>query len=181
MVTVRPLFDSSGRDCASGSEMSPPPCIIGAVIMKMIIGNIITSIRLTTLISALRASLPRPRPRRAISSFLVEFDNALGRASDHSLSHHQRDQLGAYTFQLAFDPVESRSEDVVGKDGRNRDAQRRRSCDQRFCHAGSNCPDVTRTFGRDADECVYYPQHLAEEPDQWADRADRRQRWKPAG
>ena len=58
-------FDSSGRACARGSWMSTPPCIIGAVIMKITMSSIMTSMRLTTLMSALRGSRPA-RERRLI-------------------------------------------------------------------------------------------------------------------
>ena len=52
-VTVSPSFDSSGLASVAGSVMSTPPCIIGAVIMKITSRSSITSIRLTTLTSAL--------------------------------------------------------------------------------------------------------------------------------
>src|ERR1700737_4011856 len=106
-VTVSPLFDSSGRACALGSEMSTPPCIIGAVIMKMIMSSIMTSMRLTTLISALSTS--RSRPRRG--------------ATDYSLSGHECDQLRTEALELSFDLVETGREDVVRENGGNRDAE----------------------------------------------------------
>src|SRR6478736_2004529 len=107
MVTDKPLFDSSGRAWAFGSEMSTPPCIIGAVIMKMIINSIITSIRLTTLISALSTRRSRPRRRRDIRSCPLAqsapLDNR-GRSAplDHSLSDHERDQLRPDALELAL-------------------------------------------------------------------------------
>src|SRR5918999_228230 len=42
-VTTRPLFGSRGRASARGSWMSTPPCIIGAVIMKITSRRSITS------------------------------------------------------------------------------------------------------------------------------------------
>src|SRR5712671_5919838 len=142
-VTVSPLLDSSGRACAFGSEMSTPPCIIGAVIIKMIINSIITSIRLTTLISALSTRRSRPRRRRDISSF------PLGRSTplDHALSDHQRDELRSDTLELPFDLVETRSEDVVREHRWNRDAQRRRRRYQRLGDARSDSADVAGSFG----------------------------------
>src|SRR5437868_9155684 len=161
MVTVRPLFDSSGRDCAFGNEMSTPPCTVGAVIMKMIISSIITSIRLTTLISALSASRSRPRPRRAIRRFPVVQRLRTIESSDHSLSHHQCDQLRADAFQLTLDLVEAGSENVVREDSRNRHAERRRRRDQRLGDAGSHRANVARPLRRDTDERVYYTEHGA--------------------
>src|SRR5665647_3143932 len=52
IVTTSPFLASSGRACAWGSAMSTPPCIIGAVIMKITMSSIMTSMRLTTLMSA---------------------------------------------------------------------------------------------------------------------------------
>src|SRR5207237_598084 len=176
MVTVRPLFDSSGRDCAFGSEMSTPPCIIGAVIMKMIISSIITSMRLTTLISALRGSRSRPRPRRAISSLSRKYCR---RSSDHALSHHQRDKLRCNALQLAFDLVEPGREDVVREHCRNRYAQGRRGCNERLRNSRRYRADIPRALGCDTYERVYYPQHRAKEPDQRTHRANRRQRRNP--
>ena len=72
---------SSDSDCAFDSGIITPPCIIGAVIMKMIISSIITSIRLTTLISALSTSRSAAPPAPALSS-------------DSSLAYQHRDQLG---------------------------------------------------------------------------------------
>ena len=54
-----------GLASAFGSEMSTPPCIIGAVIMKMIMSSIMTSISDTTLISAF-SGVRSPRLRRRI-------------------------------------------------------------------------------------------------------------------
>jgi hypothetical protein len=65
IVTTSPLFASIGRTSARGSATSTPPCIMGAVIMKITISSSITSMRLTTLISAFSA-IRSPRVRRAI-------------------------------------------------------------------------------------------------------------------
>ena len=48
---------------AAHASVSTPPCIIGAVIMKITMSSIITSMRLTTLISAL-SGVRSPRRRR---------------------------------------------------------------------------------------------------------------------
>src|SRR6266550_1145289 len=180
MVTVRPLFDSSGRACAFGSEMSTPPCIIGAVIMKMIISSIITSIRLTTLISALSVSRSRPRPRLAIRLPPSGRSDLQVSPLDHSLPHHQGDQFRGDAFHLALDLVETRGKDVVGEHCRNRDAECGSGRDQRFGNAGRHRANVPRALRRDSDERIYYPQHGPKEPDQRTDGSDRGQRWNPA-
>src|SRR5215213_2800326 len=117
-VTIRPLFGSSGRACAFGSATSTPPCMIGAVIMKMTIMSIITSMRLTTLISAL-SGIFSPRRRdteRAPNPWTLRTGGEL-RASDPALAHHQRDQLRAEALELAVQAVETVREDVVPEDG----------------------------------------------------------------
>src|SRR5258706_2145880 len=168
-VTVSPLLDSSGRACAFGSEMSTPPCIIGAVIMKMIINSIITSIRLTTLISALSTRRSRPRRRRAISAC------PLGRSEplDHALSDHQRNELRSDTLELPFDLVETGSEDVVREHSRNCYAQRRRRRYQRLGNAWRNSTDVAGSLGRDPDESVDHTEHRSEKSDKRTDGSDR--------
>src|SRR5574341_901745 len=60
-VTTSPDFGSSGRALARGSRTSTPPCMIGAVIMKMMSNTKATSTRDVTLISAFRGSSPCPR------------------------------------------------------------------------------------------------------------------------
>src|SRR3954467_5532320 len=101
--------------------MSTPPCISGAVIMKITSRSSITSIRLTTLTSALRSYRCR-RARRAIS--------------DLSFAHEQRDQGGVEAFHPAVEPVQTAGEDVVAERRRNRHAERGRGGDQRFGDAG---------------------------------------------
>src|SRR5712675_1945566 len=174
-VTVSPLLDSSGRACAFGSEMSTPPCIIGAVIMKMIINSIITSIRLTTLISALSTSRSRPRRRRDISSC------PLGRceALDHALSDHQRDELRSDTLELSFDLVEARSEDVVREYRGNRDTQCRRCRYQRLGNAWSDSTDVAGSLGRNSDERIDHAEHGSEKSYKRTDGSDCCQRCHP--
>ena len=68
--TTIPSFGESGRASARGSSTSTPPCIIGAVIMKMISSTSITSTSEVTLTSAMSGRSPRwlpsPPPRPAI-------------------------------------------------------------------------------------------------------------------
>src|SRR5262245_56850157 len=105
MLIVRPSFDSSGFPSADGSVRSIPPCIIGAVIMKITSSSSITSIKLTTLISAFSSKRARRR-RRGIS--------------DEPFAHEQRDQRRAEAFHLSVEAVQTAREDVVSERRRNR-------------------------------------------------------------
>src|SRR3989442_1589884 len=60
-LTTRPDFGSSGRAAARGRRTSTPPCMIGAVIMKMMSSTNATSTSDVTLMSALSGSSPCPR------------------------------------------------------------------------------------------------------------------------
>src|SRR3954463_15552827 len=94
--TTSPLFGSRGFASAFGSATSTPPCIMGAVIMKITRSSSITSIRLTTLISALRG-IPSRRRRRA--------------TLDPPLAAEHRDQGSAEPFEQIVEPVEAIGED----------------------------------------------------------------------
>src|SRR5262245_26738627 len=94
-----------------------PPCIIGAVIMKITSNSNITSIKLTTLISAF--SSRRCRRRR----------NAI---SDHALAHEQRDERSAEALHLAVELIQPIGEDVVPERRRNSDGERGGRRDERF-------------------------------------------------
>src|SRR6185369_11203095 len=107
--TTSPLFGSSGFASAFGSATSTPPCIIGAVIMKITSSRSITSIRLTTLISAFNGS-SRRRPRAILEPPL---------AAEH------RDQRRPESLQQVVETVEAIGEDVVAERRRDGDAQRR--------------------------------------------------------
>src|SRR5438067_1088161 len=60
-VTTNPDLGSSGRAWARGRRTSTPPCMMGAVIMKMMSSTNATSTRDVTLISAFKGSSPCPR------------------------------------------------------------------------------------------------------------------------
>src|SRR2546429_136247 len=60
-VTTSPDFGSSGFASARGKRTSTPPCMIGAVIMKMISSTNATSTSDVTLMSAFKGSSPCPR------------------------------------------------------------------------------------------------------------------------
>src|SRR5436305_8550832 len=95
--TTSPLFASIGLASADGRVRSRPPVIIGAVSMKMTSSSIITSIRLTTLISALRCIRSRPRRRLMLDASLAD------QARDHGCAealHHQ------------IEPIQTVREDV---------------------------------------------------------------------
>src|SRR2546426_5458923 len=63
-VTTSPDFGSSGFASARGKRTSTPPCMIGAVIMKMIRSTNATSTSDVTLMSAFKGSSPCPRRDR---------------------------------------------------------------------------------------------------------------------
>src|SRR5256885_2044138 len=60
-VTTSPDFGSSGFASARGKRTSTPPCMIGAVIMKMIRSTNATSTSDVTLMSAFKGSSPSRR------------------------------------------------------------------------------------------------------------------------
>src|SRR5262245_30001313 len=157
---TRPLFDSSGFASALGRLMSTPPCIIGAVIMKITNSSSITSIRLTTLMSALRSK----RCRRRIPGI-----------SDSSLADEKRDHGHAEALERAIEAIETSREDVVPKCGRNGDGERGCRGDQGFGDARRNRGQIPRALRCDAEKCIDHAQHCSEEPDQRTRRADRRQ------
>src|SRR6185437_453439 len=103
MLKMRPPLASSGRASARGSAMSTPPVIMGAVIMKITMSSIMTSMRLTTLMSAFSAK-PRPR-RRAIL--------------DPPLAHHHGDDVRAEVLQIVFQSIDPVRKNVVPEDGGN--------------------------------------------------------------
>src|SRR3954468_16982033 len=125
-VTTIPPLGSSGFASAVGSFTSTPPCMIGAVIMKITMRSIITSMRLTTLISAF-SGVRSPRRRCMLL--------------DPPLANHQRDQLGAEAFELTVQPIHAVREDVVPEHRRNGHGQRGRGGDQRLSN--------TRRYRRD--------------------------------
>src|SRR5512146_203443 len=124
-----PSLDSSGLDSADGRLMSTPPCIMGAVIMKMTSNSSITSIRLTTFTSALSSYRCRRRWRRI---------------SDFAFADEQRDHRGAESFQSTVEAIESAREDVVAERGRDRDGQRRGGRGERLADAGCHGRQVAR-------------------------------------
>src|SRR6476661_3193126 len=106
--TTSPLFGSSGFASAFGSATSTPPCIIGAAIMKITSSRSITSIRLTTLISALSAS-----SRRRC------------RILEPSFAQQHRDHRRAETLEQVVEAIQPVREDVVAERGWNGHGQRR--------------------------------------------------------
>src|SRR5262249_44168773 len=115
--------------------MSTPPCISGAVIMKMTSNNSMTSIRLTTFTSAFSSKRCRLR-RRAIS--------------DLPFAHEQRDHGGAEALHPSIEAVEAARENVVAERRRNRDAQRRRGRDQRLGDTRRDRREIAGALRRDA-------------------------------
>src|SRR5512139_3548437 len=95
--TTSPCFGSIARASARGSRTSTPPCIIGAVIMKMMRSTNATSTSDVTLMSALSGA--RARRRDAIL--------------DVPRARQRRDQLAGEPLELAGHEVLARAEDVV--------------------------------------------------------------------
>src|SRR4051794_37060111 len=104
-VTTIPSLGESGRASARGSSTSTPPCMIGAVIMKMIRSTSMTSTSEVTFTSAISGSsprwLPRPPPR-------------LADISDESFPGHRPHQLVGETFELAREEAGPIHIQVVG-------------------------------------------------------------------
>src|SRR6476619_2963294 len=103
---LSPVLDSRGFACAAGNVMSKPPCIIGAVIMKMTSKSSMTSIKLTTFTSAFRSNRWR---RRRLD------------ISDPSLANEERDQGRPEALHLSVEAVDASREDVVPEGRRNGD------------------------------------------------------------
>src|SRR5512142_3450140 len=104
--------------------------------MKTTSSSSMTSMRLTTLISALSAS-PSRRRRATL---------------DLPLANHHRDDLRSEGLELAVDAVHAICEEVVAEDGGDGDGERGRGRDERFGDARRDRADVPRPLGRDADE-----------------------------
>src|SRR2546426_4300051 len=108
-----PALGSSGRAAARGSRTSTPPCMIGAVIMKMMSSTNATSTSEVTLMSALSGSSPWPRsppppPRRP-------------GMLEPPLPRHGPDDLLREPLQLAREQAEPVHEQVVRHHGGDRD------------------------------------------------------------
>src|ERR1035437_6854487 len=160
MEITRPLFDSSGIASVFGSFTSTPPCMIGAVIMKITMSSIITSISETTLISAL-SGVRSPRERR--------------RMLDPPLSRHQCDHLRSEAVELAVEAVELRRENVIPEHGGNGDGERDRRGGQRLRDAGRHRTEVSGAALGDAKERRDDAEHRAEQAHERARRADDRE------
>src|SRR5881628_3857763 len=110
-VTTSPDFGSSGFASARGKRTSTPPCMIGAVIMKMIRSTNATSTSDVTLMSAFKGSSPCPRspPPPPPSS----------RPLEPPFARHRADDFLREPFQLARKQAEPVHEQVIGHDGRD--------------------------------------------------------------
>src|SRR5581483_9679248 len=124
--------------------MSTPPCIIGAVIMKITMSSIITSIKLTTLISAFSGS-PSARRRRA--------------TLDPPLPNHHGNDLGAEPLELALESVQPVGEDVVPEHGRDGHGERSRSGREGFGHPRRDGAQVPGSLHGDPDEGIDDAEH----------------------
>src|ERR1035437_6645961 len=160
MEITRPLFDSSGVASAFGSFTSTPPCMMGAVIMKITIRSIITSISETTLISALSGARS-PRERR--------------RMLDLSFARHQCDHLGSEAVEFAVEAVEVRREDVIPEHRGDGDGEGDGGGRQGFRDPGRHGAEVAGAALGDAQEGGDDAEHRAEQPHQRAGGADDRE------
>ena len=151
----RPARSSARADAprAFGSATSTPPCIIGAVIMKITSSSIITSIRLTTLISALSGMSLAPAARHARSR---PFAHHAARSAPMPKPRARR-RCGSAGWRRC-----------CSRTPRDRDAQRRGRRDERLGNARRDRADVSRALRRDADERLDDAEHGAEQSDQRA-------------
>ena len=103
----------SGRASALGSSTSTPPCIIGAVIMKMISSTNTTSTSEVTLMSALSGiSPPPPEPAAEAAGHL-----------EQPLPGHRADQLVGEALELPGEHRRPGRRTVVGDHRRDRRRQ----------------------------------------------------------
>src|SRR5690349_4803917 len=107
--------------------------------MKITSSRSITSIRLTTLISAFSGSSRRRRPRAILEPPL---------ATEH------RDQCRPEPLEQIVETIQPIGEDVVTERRRDGDAERRGGRDERFRDAWRHGGEVARASRRDADERV---------------------------
>src|SRR5712691_212129 len=165
-LTTSPDLGSRGRASARGSRTSTPPCMMGAVIMKMMRSTNATSTSDVTLMSALSGSSPCPRspppPTRPATL-------------QPPLASHRPDDLLGEALQLAREEPEAVDEDVVGDHGGHGDREPRDRRDQRLGDARRDRGDVPRAAERDADEGVHHAQHRAEEAEQGTHGSERRE------
>src|SRR5213078_3892767 len=111
MVTTRPDLGSSGFASARGRRTSTPPCMIGAVIMKMMSSTNATSTSEVTLMSALRGSSPCPRNPPPLRRPAI---------SQPPFAGHRPDDLLRKALELAREQPETVHEQVVGHHRRDR-------------------------------------------------------------
>src|SRR5512141_834704 len=95
-----------GRAWARGSCTWIPPCMMGAVIMKMMSSTSATSTRLVMLTSAMRENSSRRRRRRP-------------RMLEPPLPRQRADELAGEALQLPVEGVHPPQEEVVGDDRRD--------------------------------------------------------------
>src|SRR5947208_442178 len=112
---TRPCLGSSGRASARGRRTSTPPCMMGAVIMKMISNTNATSTSDVTLMSALSGNSPCPRRPPPPPSRPATLEPPFAR--------HGPDDLLGEPFQLPCEQAEPADEQVVGHHGRYGDGE----------------------------------------------------------
>src|SRR4051812_16727384 len=128
--------------------------------MKITSRSIMTSIRLTTLISALRSMCSFARRRRM---------------SDEPLADELGDHGRSETLHLQVKAVELVRKDVVPESRGNRDRQRCGGSDQGLGHARRDGREIRRALGRDSEESIDTAKYGAQQADERTPRADGRQ------
>src|SRR5512147_149570 len=163
--TTIPSFGESGRASARGSSTSTPPCIIGAVIMKMISSTSITSTSEVTLTSALRGISPRSPPIPPMPPAMLE----------QPFPSHRADQLVGEPLELADEEPDPIDVQVVRDDGGNRRREAGKGGHQGLCDTRSHGGQIPRALGRDAGEGVDDTEGGTEQAQQGTHRPDRGQ------
>src|SRR5690349_18620860 len=134
-VTTIPSLGESGLASARGSSTSTPPCMIGAVSMKMMRSTSITSTSEVTLTSAMSGSSPRwlPRPPPRVAAM-----------SDQSFPGHRPDQLVGEALELPGEQPRAVHVQVVRDHRGDRGGETGEGGDQSLGHAGGHGREVAR-------------------------------------
>src|SRR3989442_15274261 len=143
-----PDLGSSGRACARGSRTSTPPCMMGAVIMKMMSSTNATSTSEVTLMSALSGSSPWPRSPPPPPSRPATLQPPLAR--------HGADDLLREPLELAGEHPQPIDEQVVRHHGRAGDGTPGAVSSQRCRDARTASGDASRLSGGASDRTFHY-------------------------
>src|SRR6478609_10756418 len=162
-VTTSPSSILRGRASARGSWTSTPPCSIGAVIMKMMSSTKATSTSEVTLMSAVRGTAPRRRPRPPPSPPAI---------LEQPLARHRADQLVGEAVELPLEDPETGREIVVRHHRWDRRGKARHRRDQRLGHPRRHGGQIPGATGRDPEKGRHHAEDGPEEAKEGTDRAD---------